>query len=317
MEINEATVAICMATYNGEQYLSDQIESVLHQTCRNWILFIRDDDSSDRTRDIIGRYVAAYPDKIIQITDTSISGGSAQKNFLSVLSWINCNYSFRYFMFCDQDDVWLDSKIETSLCILQQQEAECDQPLLIHTDLKVVDKNLCVLGESFFDYRALDPAVTDLRHLLVQNNVTGCTMLWNKALNDLLVFQSDAIAMHDWWITLSACAFGKIICLREPTILYRQHGGNTVGATRVNSVRFILKRLLGNNHVRRTLKIAVQQAGEFLAQYESRLTQEQISALQTFSQLYSHGKLARMLAVCRGGFLKQGWVQIVGELLFL
>lgn len=316
MEINETTVAICMATYNGEQYLSDQIESILHQTYKNWVLFIRDDASSDRTLEIIRRYTVAYPDKIVQITDASVSGGSAQKNFAAVLSWVSHHYAFEFFMFSDQDDVWLDNKIEISLQTLQQ-EAVYDQPLLIHTDLKVVDKNLHVLGDSFFDYRSLDPSVTDLRHLLVQNNVTGCTMLWNKTLNDLLVFQSDAIAMHDWWIALTASAFGRIICLREPTILYRQHGGNTVGATKVNSVRFILKRLMGNNHVRQTLKMAVQQAGVFLSQYESRLTQDQISAVQVFSLLYSHGKFARMLAVCRGGFLKQGWVQIIGELLFI
>lgn len=317
MEINETTVAICMATYNGAQYLSDQIESILHQTYQNWVLFIRDDGSGDGTQEIISRYAAAYPGKIIQITDDSLSGGSAQRNFASVLSWVTRKHSFRYFMFCDQDDVWLDTKIEKSLRTLRQEEASCGAPLLVHTDLTVVDRELQVLGTSFFAYRALDPAVTDLRHLLVQNNVTGCTMLWNKALNDLLDLQGGTMAMHDWWITLTASAFGKILCLREPTILYRQHGENTVGATRVNSVGFILKRLLGNNHVRKTLKMAVHQAQVFLACYENRLSREQISVLRTFSDLYSHGKLVRILTICKGSFLKQGWIQIIGELLFI
>lgn len=317
MQINETTVAICMATYNGEQYLSEQIESILHQTYRNWVLFIRDDGSGDGTQEIICRYTAAYPEKIFWIDDASLSGGSAQRNFAAVLSWVTRNHGFRYFMFCDQDDVWLDTKIEKSLHTLRQQEMHCDQPLLIHTDLKVVDRDLNVLGDSFFGYRALDPGVTDLRHLLVQNNVTGCTMLWNKALNDLLALQGETMAMHDWWITLAASAFGKILCLREPTILYRQHGENTVGATRVNSLGFILKRLMGSNHVRKTLQMAVHQAGVFLSCYESRLAKDQISALRTFSDLYSHGKIGRILTICKGSYLKQGWIQIIGELLFI
>lgn len=317
MEINETTVAICMATYNGERYLSEQIESILKQTYKNWVLFIRDDASGDRTLEIIRRYAADYPEKIIQITDDSLSGGSAQKNFTAVLSWVSRNYPFRYFMFADQDDVWMDTKIEKSLRLLRQNEQNNPIPLLLHTDLKVVDHDLTVRGESFFAYRSLDPQVTDLRHLLIQNNMTGCTMLWNKALNDILDLRNDAIVMHDWWIGLTACVFGKIVCLREPTLLYRQHGGNTVGATRVNSVGFILKRLREKDHVRQVLRKPVHQAGAFLACYESRLTPEQKAVLQTFSGLYSHGKIVRIMTVCRESFLKQGWIQIIGELLFI
>ena len=309
MFIDENKVAICLATYNGELFLE--------QTYTNWALFIRDDRSADRTSEIIQGYVSAYADKIVQIENRSTSSGGAKVNFASILAWINQYYSFSYFMLADQDDVWLNTKIEKSIALIKQHEIEQNTPLLVHTDLKVVDRKLAVLGESFFRYRALNPDITDLTHLLIQNNATGCTMLWNKALNELLNLDNDAVAMHDWWIALTASAFGRILCVKESMILYRQHGKNVVDATRVNTLGFILKRLFGHNHVQITLKMAVQQAKAFLHCHKSRLTQEQIQILQSFANLYTHNKLMRIIIVCRKSFLKQGLVQIIGELLFI
>ena len=306
-----------MATYNGERFLQEQIDSILRQSYENWVLFIRDDQSGDRTLEIIQKYTAAYPEKIIQVTDPSLTGGSAKQNFASVLAWVSRKYAFRYFMFADQDDIWLDTKIEKSLHLMRKQEAQSIRPLLIHTDLQVVDQDLTVMGDSFFAYRTLNPMVKDLRHLLIQNNVTGCTMLWNKALNDLLHFQSEEVAMHDWWIALTACAFGEICVLNEATVCYRQHGNNVVGATKVNSIGFILKRLADIDHVRKTLRMAVEQAKYFACCYSDQLDDECKHILQKFSELYSHNKFMRMVTVCRESFLKQGWVQVIGELLFI
>ena len=317
MVIDNNTIAICMATYNGEAYLAEQIDSILRQTYQNWLLFIRDDGSQDGTTEIIQRYEQQYHDRIVWIEDPSLAGGSSKKNFAAILSWVKQNYNFNYFMFADQDDVWLDTKIEKSLQLLQAHESSSEIPLLVHTDLKVVDQDLNVLGESFFQYRALNPDVKDLRHLLIQNNVTGCTMLWNKALNDLLDIEDDAVAMHDWWIALTACCFGKILCLQESTILYRQHGTNVVGATHVNSISFIKKRLSNLTHVRRTFYMAVEQAGVFLSVHKEQLGQESIHILSMFSVLYTRNKLIRIVTVCRESFLKQGLIQIVGELMFI
>lgn len=317
IQISEASVAICMATFNGERFLSEQIESILRQTYKDWILFIRDDHSSDETRKIIQRYASAYEGKIVWITDPELTGGSAHKNFAAILSWVKQHYSFYYFMFADQDDVWMDTKIEKCMHLMRQNEARCNRPLLIHTDLKVVDADLSVLGSSFFAYRALNPNVTSLQRLLVQNNVTGCTMLWNKALNDLIDFQSKGAAMHDWWIALVASAFDDIICLKEPTILYRQHGRNVVGAMRVNSLKFILKCKKEHIPGKSILLAALRQARAFLQYYKSQLTQEQQTIIGIFLTLKSKPKIKRIITVIRYGYFKQGLVQIISELIFV
>ena len=317
MVINENTVAICMATYNGEEYLCEQIDSILNQTYKDWVLFVRDDGSADATVRIIERYAAEYPDKIVFIADAALSGGSAMKNFAAVLSYVNKHHDFPYFMFADQDDVWLAGKIEASMELMRRNEADKDAPVLVHTDLKVVDGDLNVLGESFFAYRKLDPNIVDLRRLVIQNNVTGCTMLWNKALNELFDIQSEAVAMHDWWIALTACVFGKICVLREATMLYRQHGANVVGASKVNSIGFIIKRFMDSDHVKKTLRDAVAQSGAFLDYHKERIDDGNRHILERFSSLYSRNKFSRVATVCREGFLKQGLVQIIGEILFI
>lgn len=316
-QINEDTVAIIMATYNGEKYISKQIESIIHQTYSNWILFIRDDGSTDNTREIMNKYKLKYADKIVIIDDKSLSGGSSKKNFASILKWVSNMYCFNYYMFCDQDDYWINTKIEVSIQRVKNVEENYDGPILVHTDLKVVDKNLNILGESFINYRALNPDKRDINHLLVQNNITGCTMCWNKKLNDIVDISDESVAMHDWWIALVASCFGRIEYISTPTILYRQHGGNVVGATKVKSIKFIINRLRGNSHVKETLHMSIQQASAFLEYYNQLLSNNQKQNILRFSEFDKKSKIKKLIEVFRYGYLKQGVIQIIGEIMFI
>lgn len=325
MKYDNGTVAICMATYNGEKYIGEQIQSILGQTYDNWRLFIHDDGSTDKTVEVI----KTYRDDRICLLEDGVRLGSAKDNFASILHYVKEQFDFHYFMFADQDDVWLSHKIEVSM--EQIRKTECGMrdktdgdtiPVLIHTDLKVVDENLETLGESFMAYRALKPNVKDLNHLLAQNNVTGCTMLWNKALNDKINLGAREVAMHDWWFSTSASLLGSIEYVGEPTILYRQHGNNTVGATKVNTFGFILKRLFGHNHVRQTIQLSVEQAKGLLTFYgepdvENGISRDKLELLERYGNLYSHNKLVRMYIICKYHFLKQGFVQIIGQLMFV
>lgn len=315
--IDENTVAICMATYNGAAYLSEQIESILKQSYSDWVLFISDDGSSDGTKEITDEYVKRFPEKIISLEKKNNAKKGAKANFAFVLENAKKSGDFGYFMFSDQDDVWLPDKIKITMERMKKLETEKNCPVLIHTDLKVTDGKLNVIGESFIRYRALKPEVKDLSHLLAQNNATGCTMMWNRALNDIISLEDDGIVMHDWWMVLVACCFGTIDFVDEPTILYRQHENNVVGATKVNTIGFIIKRLLGNNHVKDTLKRSVNQAKVFSEMYHDRLNEEDLRIIDRYGDLYEHNKFSRVSTVINGKYLKQGIVQIIGELMYI
>ena len=251
------------------------------------------------------------------IDDENIQGGSSKKNFASILNWVNAHYSFNYFMLSDQDDYWIPTKIEKSIKCIKENEEKYSGPILVHTDLKVVNQNLEILGESFIKYRNLNPQVKDIAHLLVQNNITGCTMCWNSELNKLLDLSDDEIAMHDWWIALVATCFGHIEFIDEATILYRQHENNVVGATKVNSLGFIINRLLGNSHVKETLVMSMTQAEAFVRHYESQLIEEQKELITRFANINKKNKLFRIGEIFSYGYLKQGLVQIIGEVMFI
>ena len=105
-------IYILLATYNGEKYLKEQLDSLFEQTNQHWTLWIHDDNSKDNTVNIIKKYKSKYPDQI-EFLDDDISTGGAKENFTYLLDNINDDYD--YIMFCDQDDVWLEDKIEITL----------------------------------------------------------------------------------------------------------------------------------------------------------------------------------------------------------
>ncbi len=317
MTVTNNTVGICLAAYNGEQFIEEQIASVIRQTYTDWVLFIRDDGSADKTPEILRRIAGEEPEKIVLIDDETLTSGSSCTNFMSILKWVSERFDFEYFMFSDQDDVWLEDKIERCMQCIRQAEKEAAGPILVHTDLMVVDRDLKVIDKSFFSYRSLESSVNDLRHLLVHNNVTGCTMLWNKALNELIDKDCADMVIHDWWVSLTASALGRILFVDTPTILYRQHGGNVLGAVKTNSLSFIAKRLRGVDKVRQTLRASMVQAGAFLEIHRSRLSVEQVHILSEYAGLMRHCKLKRVIIAVRESFLKQGLINKIGELIFI
>ncbi|UTC13213.1 glycosyltransferase family 2 protein [Latilactobacillus curvatus] len=311
-------IAICMATYNGEEFLKEQLDSILAQTNEDWMLFIRDDNSTDKSLTICKEYAEKFSDKIVLIRD-SISCGSAEKNFLTIMDYLKNNHTERYsyYMFSDQDDYWHKNKIELSLSkMLSMEKKYSNKPLLVHTDLNVVDKYRNIISNSFFNYRKLNSSITELNRLLIQNNVTGCTMMWNLNLFEM-VDTSVPVAMHDWWLTLIASCFGHIGFITQSTIDYRQHGGNVVGATKVNTISFIFYRLFINNNIKYTLCLAVEQAQSFLLEYGDNISNENYNIIYNFSKLKELNKLNKINLILKNKYLKQGLVQQIGELFFI
>ena len=216
-------VNILLSTYNGEQYLKEQVKSIQDQTYQDWQLLIRDDGSTDGTVEIIQELVA-QDERIRFINQGAIENLGVIKSFHALLKYEKADL----YCFSDQDDVWLPEKI--ALQVAEAEKHPQEVPLLVYTDLKVVDENLNVQHESMIRTQS-DYANTELIQELTENTVTGGVAMINHALADLWTGQEKhALLMHDWYLALLATAFGKLIYIDRPTELYRQHSSNVLGA---------------------------------------------------------------------------------------
>ncbi|RJX22059.1 MAG: glycosyltransferase family 2 protein [Ammonifex sp.] len=303
-------VEIALATYNGAKYIGDFLESLLKQTYPLWRLIVRDDGSTDATRDILDTFKRDFPERIILIQDEPRNLG-VHGNFNQVL----LHSEAEYVMLADQDDIWLPTKVERTLSVMQSLSKKFgnDIPLLVHTDLKVINAQGEVLAPSFWKYQNLDPNFsTLLNRLLVQNVVTGCTVMVNRALLErALPIPGEAI-MHDWWLGLVAAAFGKVAYIEEPTILYRQHGANDTGAKRWG-LPYILKKLReGAAGLRTSIHRTQVQAKAFLDRFKEDLDPRLFDQVSKYAELGQMGYLQRRLVAFKYGFFKVGLVRNIG-----
>lgn len=216
-------VTILLSTYNGEQFLAEQIESIQKQTYTDWKLLIRDDGSSDQTRKVITRFVKS-DSRIHWINEETSENLGVIKSFHNLLQYEPADFYF----FSDQDDVWLPEKLAIQLN--EAQAYSTTLPLLIYTDLKVVDQELKVLHDSMIRTQS-DHANTQLLQELTENTVTGGVAMINHSLAQLWTGQEKhELLMHDWYLGLLASALGNLVYIDKPTELYRQHGNNVLGA---------------------------------------------------------------------------------------
>ena len=256
-------IAILMATYNGEKYICQQIDSILSQTCKDWELYIHDDGSTDNTIAAVESYVEKYPNKI-HLIDGKSTGG-AKYNFFYMFGQVEAPY----YMTCDQDDVWLDKKIELTYGKMLAVENKADVPCLVYTELRVVDSELNTIADTMSGYQSLDCHKRTINQFILQNSVTGCTMMVNRALRDkmLRITDIDNTIMHDWWAALVAAQFGKTAFIDEPTILYRQHGDNSLGALGINKLSYIVRRVWQKKQIQESMRLGRLQAREFAKTY--------------------------------------------------
>ena len=224
---NSSTIAILLATYNGEKYLREQIDSLLVQSYQHWHLYVHDDGSTDGTLEIIRSYIQQHPDKMT-LLDYPSQGGAC-RNFLSMLKHVEAPY----YMFCDQDDVWLSEKIAQSMAAMQEQESQQPKrPVVVCTDLFITDEQLAVTEKSMFAYLSVHPEyIRNFNDSGASAVVTGCTMLFNQKAKESCLDYQPAVVMHDCW--LCHCALrqqGVLYAIRQPLVYYRQHGHNSLGA---------------------------------------------------------------------------------------
>lgn len=310
------TVDILLATYNGEAFLPEQIESVLAQSFADWRLLVRDDGSTDDTAAIVRQYVSQYPDRILPVEDQDTGLGAAG-NFARLMEQSRAPYV----MLCDQDDVWLPDKVERMLAAIRELEADSstELPLLVFSDLTVVDRELKTINPSFWQYMLTDPVAGCLvNRLMGQNVVTGCASICNRRLVELTLPIPAEALMHDWWMALVAASLGELRCLPEATVLYRQHGKNTLGAKDFG-VMSILRRVARRPvqavaNVRKTLRSTQSQASALHLCLGDRMDSRTLHVVAGYASLSGTGFWARRLTALKLGFLPTGFLR---KLIFL
>lgn len=228
-------VAVLLCTYNGEEFLEEQLDSLETQTHQNWKVIASDDGSTDKTLEILKRYQFKWPTGKLTIRQGPQNGFC--QNFLSLAC--DSEIKAHFYAFCDQDDVWLPTKITAGISSLMTNGMMDDNvPMLYGGKTIYVDKNLNKIGYSLeFNY----PKV--FRNALVQSMAGGNTLIFNHATKLLLEKTSNIKpASHDWWLYLLVSGV-EGLCIYDvvPQVLYRQHKNSLMGGNR--SLRAKLKRL--------------------------------------------------------------------------
>ncbi len=294
-----------MAVYNGVSYLREQIDSILNQDYLDWELLISDDCSTDGSLDVIREY-CARDSRIRLVLDEEHYGG-AKKHFMALLRLADAPYV----MTCDQDDVWDKNKVSLTLDCMRAQEKETS-PVLVCTDLRVVNESLELLSPSFLEYSGMDASCLGLGYFLASCLVTGCTMMVNRPLLELLQVpvDEDKLIMHDWWGSLLASAFGTVFYLNQTTISYRQHGNNSVGAEHFT----VAGALAGLQQKRRTELAALEQASELYRVFADKLDSFQKQQVEAFLAIKDASPLRRVELLGKADAWRHGILRNAGTL---
>lgn len=209
-------VQILMSTYNGEKFLKEQLESLLRQTYQNLEILVRDDGSKDGTCEILREYEKKYSNVHVYLE----SNVGVTRSFFELLKKSDADY----IAFSDQDDVWLEEKVEKAV----EKLKELDEPALYCSNKILVDSNLNIIAEN--THKKLIPG---FENAVVECICTGCTSMMNRALaENIKEHIPEHAIIHDWWCYLVASYLGTVIFDDNSYIYYRQHGENVIGASK-------------------------------------------------------------------------------------
>ena len=232
----EVTAAVLLSTYNGEQYLSEQLDSLVAQTHKTLAIHIRDDGSTDGTLDIIRDYQARFPDIFTLYLGANIGSSGS-------FCWLLENIEADMYFFCDQDDVWYADKIE---CHLRRYQ-NLLKPEMVFSDLEILEKTSGAERKTLLGLQKMNPyyLIGGVTRILCQNPVAGCAMSLNHAAKKqiLSLGQMPEKVVHDHWFAIIATLYGHVFYLPETLVKYRLHASNQVGSQTFN-FRYVVKKLI-------------------------------------------------------------------------
>lgn len=220
-------VAILMSTYNGEDYIREQLDSIFAQTYDNFLLYIRDDGSKDSTIQIIREYELKYQGKIIILKD-QLGNLGAYRSFLTLMQSVEAEY----YMLADQDDLWKSNKVSQSIDLLISEELKFgkDKPICVFCDAEVVDENLNPICDSLWRYVYSRPEFAKDVYALVVYQIPayGCLVAFNSITLKRCLARKHLIdrILHDALIVYTAAYEGVVAYIEEPLMKYRRHSRN-------------------------------------------------------------------------------------------
>lgn len=239
-------IAVLLSTYNGEEFLEDQIESIFDQRDVDLTLFIRDDGSNDSTKEIL-RKLKNNKNNLKIYYENNVGVGSS---FMRLIETVPDSYD--YYCFSDQDDIWFPDKLISAINKIQYEEF----PTLYTSNQTVFEQ---IDGTKYLRYKDV-PSVSYCQ-ILHRNLVAGCTMVWNKDLQAILsnnIPTDDLLKnrIHDVWVAMVAACLGKIVYDSNSYILYRQHNNNVVGVKRDNYLKTAIQKVVNPKRLRGRSKLA-------------------------------------------------------------
>jgi len=308
------TIGVALACYNGEGYLQMQLDSLAGQTDQGFTVLMQDDGSSDGTMRLLEE--AAQRDARFRLGAENGRRLGAKGNFMSLLQQENSDYT----ALCDQDDLWHADKLARCRAAMEEAEKQWGEqtPILVHSDCRVVDGEGRTVHESFFAHQGWDAHAVTLPRLLVQNNVTGCTLMMNAPLRRLVAKHGKAenMHMHDWFIALTAAAFGHVVFVNEQLMDYRQHGKNVMGASRAGLVQRGVKALQHWQKGKARIALTYTHTAAFRHAYGEKLPHGARQVIDGYMATQKMGKLRRVTRVRRMGCTMQSTVTRMGQIIF-
>ena len=308
------TTAVLLTAFNGAGHLPDLLDSLLAQEDPDFSVLMQDDGSADRTPDLL-REIAGRDPRFTFGAEQGKHLGAAG-NFLSLIRQADADYC----LLCDQDDIWEPEKISLLKQKIRDLESQYGSgtPLLVHSDCSLIDPSGEKTGDSFFRHQGWDPNALSLPRLLVQNNVTGCTLIMNRPLRELIASHAKAkdLFMHDWFIALTAAAFGRIAFVDRPLTRYRQHGGNAIGASSKPLLLRGLDALKHRKETKRRILLTYTHTKVFRKLYEGELPEEALAIVDAYLSTQRMRKIPRVLAVYRMGCRMQSPLTRLGQVFF-
>jgi hypothetical protein len=310
MSSSAAEIDVPLATWNGERFIEEQLESLFRQTFQNFRLMVRDDASIDATLEIVERYRSRHPGRVVVHVNPCRMGACRTFGQLAEDSVA------AYVAFCDQDDIWREDRLAVGIKAAKHIEAErgVDTPVLVFSDLSLVGQDNQILAPSMWKLKHINPSRVNLGALLVQNLVSGCTILANRSLLRRALPIPESAVMHDFWLGLVAAAFGVLCPLHEATVRYRQHQGNAIGAGSVWNAADALECISGDQRFKEGIEASRRQSQTFASRYADQLTAQQKATLEAWSYSQDLPAIVRQWTLYRNGLRR---TSLLNNLVFL